>query len=132
MPRIVLAEDDADQRTLVSSALRERGYDVVEEPDGGRLLVRVASLYEPNAIAIDLIISDVRMPVCTGLDILTGIRSARWATPVILMTAFANDVVRSRARRLGAVILDKPFPLAALEGHVERMLTWSGSSRIEE
>ena len=51
-PRILLAEDDAEMRSLVGSALRLDGYDVVEASDGGRMLVQLASAYgggEPRA-----------------------------------------------------------------------------------
>src|ERR1700691_1369326 len=97
-PRVLVADDDPEMRRLVSDTLRKDGHEIVEEPDGGRLLVRVAALYQKTgALPVDLIVSDIRMPVCTGLDILQGMRAARWRTPVVLMTAFADDEVRRRA-----------------------------------
>ena len=122
--RILVADDDADLLELVSDALREDGYEVVEEHDGGRLLVRIAAVYAPGSTVepIDLIVSDVCMPVCSGLDVLVGLRNARWATPVILMTAYGDPDVRARASHLGALLLEKPFEASDLREKVKAML----------
>jgi DNA-binding response OmpR family regulator len=123
-PRVLVADDDAEMRRLVGDSLRKDGYDIVEETDGGRLLVRIAAIYtfEGTVDPVDLIVSDIRMPVCTGLDILKGLRDAHWLTPVILMTAFGDDDVRARATRLGAVLFDKPFQMADLRSKVRELL----------
>ncbi len=109
---------------MVSDTLGKDGYQIVEEPDGGRLLVRVAALYGRGGAAqpVDLIVTDVRMPVCTGIDILKGMRDAHWGTPVVLMTAFADDETRRRASSLGATLFDKPFKLTDLRQTVKEML----------
>jgi CheY-like chemotaxis protein len=123
-PRVLVADDDPEMRRLVCDTLRKDGYDLVEEPDGGRLLVRVAALYQKSgaALPVDLIVSDVRMPVCTGLDILKGMRDAHWGTPVVLMTAFADDEVTRRATLLGATLFNKPFKMADLRQSVKQLL----------
>ncbi len=111
-------------RRIVADALREDGYDVVELADGGRLLVRLAARLKSGAQddSTDLIVSDIRMPVCTGLQILEAMRAARWFVPVILMTAFGDDATRRRAESLAAVLLDKPFDLDDLRRAVARSL----------
>jgi DNA-binding response OmpR family regulator len=123
-PRVLIAEDDPEMRRLVVDALRKDKYDVVEETDGGRLLVRIAAIYTfaTTVDPFDLIVSDVRMPVCTGLDILKGLRDAKWDTPVILMTAFGDDETRARAHKLGALLFDKPFTMSALRAKVRELL----------
>ena len=123
-PRVLVAEDDVEMRRLVADALRKDGYDLVEETDGGRLLVRVAAIYnfQRTADPFDLIVSDIRMPVCSGLDILKGLRDAHWHTPVILMTAFGDDETRARAERLGTHLFDKPFTMQALRAKVRELL----------
>lgn len=112
-PCILLAEDDIEMRELVAAALRGDGYDVTEVSDGGRLLMRIGRTYLSGTsdLAYDMVISDIRMPVCNGLKILEGLRAARWSTPVILMTAFGDRSTRSRVEKLGAILLDKPFDL---------------------
>lgn len=123
--RILLAEDDYEMRDLVASALRKDGYEVVDIPDGGRLLVQIAESYLAGKAydAYDLVISDVRMPVCSGLQILEGLRRARWTAPVILMTAFGDEQTRTRAHMLDAILFDKPFDVDDLRTAVMNLLT---------
>jgi DNA-binding response OmpR family regulator len=122
--RVLVADDDTEMRRLVAESLRKDDYDVVEEVDGGRLLVRIAAIYafERTVDPFDLIVSDNRMPVCSGLDIVKGLRDAHWTTPVILMTAFGDDETRQRAEALGAMLFDKPFQMGALRAVVRSLL----------
>ncbi|HEY2510321.1 MAG TPA: response regulator [Polyangiaceae bacterium] len=122
--RVLLAEDDPELRQMVGSALRADGYDVIEVKDGGRLLVQIGTAYldrDPTG-AFDLLISDVRMPICNGVQILEGLRQARWDTPAIVMTAFGDDATRARIESLGAAYFDKPFDLDDLRTAVVYML----------
>jgi CheY-like chemotaxis protein len=117
--RVFLAEDDAQLRRLLAAVLREDGYDVVECADGSELLDRLAScLLEegpPEPPDLDVIVADVSMPGCRGIDVLAGLRKAAWRTPVILLSACSEPRARARARRLGATaFLPKPIDLAVL------------------
>ena len=124
-PRILLAEDDNAMRALVATTLRDDGYEVTEVRDGGGLLVHLADKYmscrHPWA-SFDLIISDIRMPVCGGLRIVEALRRAGWPTPMVLMTAFGDEHIRAQAADLRAVLLDKPFDLDDLRRVVVRLL----------
>ena len=124
-PRILVAEDDAVVRGLVADGLRDDGYEIIEDADGGRLLVDIAAIYavEGKIDPVDLIVSDIRMPVCTGLDIVKGIREAHWPIPVILMTAFADQSVELMAAQLGAFLLLKPFAMLDLRLKVKELLS---------
>jgi DNA-binding response OmpR family regulator len=121
-PRILLAEDDLEMRRVVAHALRKDGYEVVEASDGGRLLVEMTATYLHPEYQPDLLVSDIRMPVCTGLAILESLRKVHWTIPVILMTAFGDDETRARADRFGAVLFDKPFAIDDLRTAVVNML----------
>jgi DNA-binding response OmpR family regulator len=129
-PRVLVADDDTEMRHLVSESLRKDDYEVIEEPDGGRLLVRVAAIYsfDQTVDPFDLIVSDIRMPVCSGLDIVHGLREAHWTTPIILMTAFGDDETRCRAQKLGALLFDKPFRMSALRATVRLLLAGPAAS----
>lgn len=121
--RVVVAEDDAGMLELVAFALRNDGHEVIEVTDGGRLLVRLASqLRTERGVDADLIVSDIRMPVMSGLAMLKALRDAHWTKPVILMTAFADEETRNRAARLGARLLDKPFTMEGLCAAVDEAL----------
>jgi DNA-binding response OmpR family regulator len=119
--RVLVGEDDLEMRRLVVQALRRDGYEVDEAGDGAALLEllrdRVAS-GEP----IHLVISDIRMPGCTGLQVLERLRSANDRVPVILMTAFGDDETRALAQRRGAVLFDKPFLIDDLRKAVGYLL----------
>jgi DNA-binding response OmpR family regulator len=123
-PRILVAEDDSEMRRLVVEALRKDGYDVIALSDGGRLLVTLAHefVYENGTELADLVVSDVRMPICTGMQILEQLRASRWRIPVILMTAFGDAATREHARTLGALLFDKPFDLDDLRTAVASLL----------
>ena len=103
MTRIILAEDDQEMRALIASSLEKDGYDVTLASDGAELLARLAFQ------EFDVVISDIRMPGCSGMNVLEGLRDARWTVPVILMTAFGDDETRARAQSNDAVLFDKPF-----------------------
>jgi len=120
---VLVAEDDRAMRELITTLLRDAGYDVVEACDGAQLLDRIGDLagrlHGRNAIA--LIISDIRMPGLTGLDVLAALRVAYWRTPVILITAFGSEESHAEADQLGALaVLDKPFALDDLLALVRR------------
>lgn len=123
-PRVLVADDDAEMRHLVAETLRKDDYEVVEEPDGGRLLVRLAAIraFDKTVDPFDLIVSDIRMPVCSGLAIVKGMRQVRCNTPVILMTAFGDDETRALAEKLGAQLFDKPFQMGALRAMARKLL----------
>lgn len=121
-PRVVVAEDDAEMRRIIVQALRQDGYEVEEAVDGGRLITRVTAPYlHPNE-TLDLIISDIRMPMCSGIEILEALRTAHWTVPVILMTAFGDDETRARAKELGALLFDKPFAIQDLRTTVHDLV----------
>jgi DNA-binding response OmpR family regulator len=124
--RVVVAEDDGEMRRLVAEALRKDGHEVIEVPDGARLLVWVLAEIaraSPALRDIHLVVTDVRMPGCSGVDVVKEIRDAGWDVPVVLMTAFGDDETRARAASLGARLFDKPFDVRALRAHVAALLS---------
>lgn len=110
-PRILLAEDDTDLRMLIAQVLDKDGCEVIEASDGTEALDVLGDQHlAEHTRAIDLIITDVQLPGCTGLQILQGIRERDDTTPIILITAFGDQDVRRRARQFGVTaFFDKPF-----------------------
>jgi DNA-binding response OmpR family regulator len=121
-PRVLVAEDDAPMRALVAQILRKDGFDVEEIADGQGLLLRLMETSLPRHAAIDLIVSDIRMPFCTGLDVLKKVHLSRHGTPVLLMTAFGEPDLARRVADMGGRLLDKPFPPHALRREVKELL----------
>lgn len=126
-PHALVADDDPAMRALLSELLRAEGLDVSEAADGRELfwgLERAAS----GGPALDLLLSDVRMPGYSGLSVLEALRDVD-GPPAILMTAFPDGDVRRRAAKLGVVLLEKPFDLAALLRLVHQMVPGKPDSR---
>jgi len=118
--RILLAEDDDEMRSMLAAALRRDNYQVEEAFNGADLLVKVARAFldingDRVTRAPDLVISDVRMPGFTGLEVLAALRDRAPKVPVILITAFGDLETHLEAKRLGAnAMFDKPFDLEDL------------------
>ncbi|HMI87502.1 MAG TPA: response regulator [Polyangiaceae bacterium] len=121
-PRIIVAEDDEEMRRLIVATLEKDGYYVEQVTDGMRLLVHVVALADDPQRAFDLIISDLRMPASTGLQILRGLRNSGWKVPFILCTAFGDEPTRTDVENLDAIYFDKPFELDDLRKTVRSIL----------
>lgn len=119
--RILLAEDDDDTRSLLARVLVRAGHQVVEMEDGFELsdyleLLARGKVPQPP----DLILTDVRMPGRTGLELLAQVQAARIGCPVVLLSAFMDDRTRQEARRLGAsAVLVKPVDFDTLEATLQ-------------
>jgi CheY-like chemotaxis protein len=122
---LLLAEDDPDMRWLLSMSLRKEGYEVIEVRDGAELRSKVRmQVANPKQVPrVSMIISDFRMPGATGLDVLEELRRLEQSTPFILITAFGDEATHEEARRLGAVVFDKPLDLEDLRTAVLYLAT---------
>lgn len=119
-PRVLVAEDDDEIRALIVAVLRHDDYTVMEAGDGDELLAIVASPISRNPP--DLIVSDVRLPGCSGLDAIETLREHDRITPILLVTAYLDDRVHDRARDLRVQrIFQKPFDLCDLRAEVLRL-----------
>ena len=104
--------------------MRRTGYEVTEARDGSSALARLGdAICRCGASYFDLLVSDVRMPGHTGLDLLVELRRCDWAMPVLLITAFGTDELHRQAQRLGAAMLDKPLDFATLDATISRLLS---------
>ncbi len=132
LSRVLLAEDDREMRDLVAIALRLDGAEVVVARDGTELLERLGSMCSEPAprFRYDLIVADIRMPGCTGLQVLEGMRRAGWSTPMILMTPFSDRATRARVEEQRAVLFDKPFDVDDLRTAALHLLRPPSSSRM--
>lgn len=111
-------------RRVLCDRLEIEGYRVIAIEDGKTLAqcLRTGRCHD-QAVAFDLVISDIRMPGESGLAVLEDLRHRDWATPVILITAFGDHETHEESRRVGAnVILDKPFELDHLLNIVKRVV----------
>jgi CheY-like chemotaxis protein len=111
-PRILLAEDDDELRELLAQSLREYGYDVTEARDGTELWAfaswSIAS--QGSGRAVDMVVTDVRMPGATGIEVLDELRRMDARVRAIVITGAGDERTTAEAHRVGAeVVFDKPF-----------------------
>jgi len=115
--RILVVDDDISQRRLIEFWLKEEGYSVVTASDGNTAL-RTFTETSPA-----LVISDIRMPGLSGLDLLGRIKALNPDTPVILITAFGAVGDAVEAMKLGAAdYVLKPLNPDELKVNVQRAL----------
>ncbi|MGH7494017.1 MAG: response regulator [bacterium] len=127
-PHILLAEDDKEMRALLAGALRRAGYWITECGDGIELLEHLASFILPDEEheKVDLVISDIRMPGLTGLEILQGLSRRGDFPPFILITAFGDVETHATAEYYGALAMfDKPFDVDDLVAKVQKVMPYS-------
>jgi len=123
--RVFLGEDDVEMRALMATALRCDGHDVIEAANGLDLLRQVQALQASTVTDVrDIVVTDVRMPGASGLEVLAVLRMLLPCVPVILVTGFGDDETHLVANRLGAVmVFDKPFRMDELQAVVRRLAT---------
>ena len=112
---VLVVDDDPSLRLVLTEALAQEGYTVVQAPDG-QVGLRLAERLAPDVILLDL-----ALPGKSGLDVLEELkgRQATRAIPVILMSAYAHLLGKSDMR-YAAGVCQKPFDLTDLLGQVQR------------
>ena len=121
-PHVLLAEDDEPMRAMLARLLRDEGYDVTEV-DNGAQLIRVLELAGASKLQVELIITDVRMPGFSGLEVLEYMRFTGWSVPVIVMTSAGDERTHAEARDLDASeVLDMPFEIATFKAAITPIL----------
>jgi FixJ family two-component response regulator len=116
-PVIAVIDDDASIRVAADSLLRARGYTVATFAAAAEFL-RSQQIDEASCV-----ITDVRMPDMSGVELQTALRKQGRSTPFIFITAFPEESARLRALQDGAVcFLSKPFDAPTLIRCVEAAL----------
>lgn len=117
-PRILLVDDDRNAAAALADLLRDEGY-AIEVAHRGNEALALEKTFLP-----DLLITDMHMPVMSGVELLSALRRDSRSVPAILMTTDASDAARRRALELGASdILDKPLILRDMLASIRRALT---------
>ncbi len=102
--KILLADDDPALRRVLQFKLRKQGFDVTAVEDGSKALTAL------KENSFDLLLSDMKMPGLTGIELLEQAKYVRPDLEVILITAFAEVSQAVQAVKLGAFdYLTKPF-----------------------
>jgi excisionase family DNA binding protein len=103
-PRILVVDDEASIRDLLSKTLALAEYDVDVAPDGRSALDRM------RVYPYDLLIADLKMPGMDGLSVIREAKRYKSDLPVIIITGFSTESSAIEAVNLGvAGYLTKPF-----------------------
>ncbi len=103
-PKVLVIDDEQGIIETLSILLKNEGFEVLSALSGSEGLERFAEMHP------DLVLTDVRMPKVSGVDVLEAIREQDPTTPVVLMTAQASLQSAIQAVNLGAThYVQKPF-----------------------
>lgn len=118
-PVVLLVEDDIAFRRSVGAYFQDSGFLVLEADDG------VAALDVLSQRSPDIIISDLRMPRMSGLELLEALKNHANTAPVIMVSGTADKVLLAETTLLGAAAyLTKPIAdLSILETVARSLLT---------
>jgi two-component system response regulator PilR (NtrC family) len=116
-PRILVVDDEPSMRDMLRIVLRRDGYEVVLAENGNQA---IAILQQQP---IDLLLSDIRMPDASGVEVLRTAKALNRDIVAFMMTAFASTDTAVEAMRLGAVdYFTKPFSMDELRFKVRQHL----------
>jgi DNA-binding response OmpR family regulator len=111
---VLIAEDDGPLRDMLATILRLEGHHVTTVPSADAMLRAVGDRTDADAPPFDVVLTDVRMPGSSGLDVVEMLRSDGHRIPIIVMTAFPDEGIRSRAHSLDTLLIAKPFSLETI------------------
>jgi DNA-binding response OmpR family regulator len=115
--RVLIIEDDEEMRSLLKDFFAEEGFETDSVSNGyDALEVLTKNIF-------DLVVTDIRMPGLTGLDILPRIKKIKPEVAIIVITAFGTEEVRRKVFERGAnVYLEKPIHFQELRGLIHDVI----------
>ncbi|MFP4220172.1 MAG: response regulator [Phormidium sp.] len=122
VPTILIAEDSTGARRSLERILSSAGFAVVPCRDGQEAWKKL----EQRQGQVDLLVTDIEMPILNGFDLLARIRAhgSWYGLPTIVLTSRTGDRHRQKAQSLGAnSYLGKPVAPAELLATIEALLT---------
>jgi two-component system response regulator PilR (NtrC family) len=110
MSKILIVDDELSMRDFLAIMLKKEGHEIVAAKNGD------AALKAIQAEIFDLVITDVKMPGISGIEVLKTVKEISPETVVIMITAFATAETAVEAMKLGAYdYIIKPFKIDELK-----------------
>lgn len=106
MPTVLTVDDSPSVRQVVKIVLGGAGYTVIEAGDGAEGLAKA------KANPVNLVITDLNMPVMNGLELIRKLRTvpSMVGVPIVFLTTESNDAAKQEAKAAGATgWITKPF-----------------------
>ncbi len=117
MEKILIVDDERSMRDVLSIMLKRAGYGVTVATDAEEAMAQI------NKEIFDLVITDLKMPKGSGLDVLKAVKASSPETMVLVVTAFASTESAVEAMKQGAYdFLTKPFQVDEVQLIVKNAL----------
>ena len=114
---ILLVDDETDLRTITYEVLESMGYKVLEAADGEAALQIIGNN------RIDLLITDIVMPVMGGIELAREVRNRNQNMPIIFITGYDREQTRGLGEEINhCTVLNKPFEFESLSRTIHHML----------
>ncbi|WP_458414157.1 response regulator transcription factor [Schinkia sp. CFF1] len=115
--KVLVVDDEEKIREMISSYLKNEGYETLEAADGKNAVDYV------NSEQIDIVLLDIMMPEMDGYEALKEIHMIQKNTPVIMLTAKTDEIDKIVGLELGADdYITKPFSLRELTARMKAVL----------
>ena len=105
-PTVLVVEDEAALRAGIRRLLQDEGYEVIEAENGATAL---QLLEESASQTINLVLTDLRMPVMDGRQLASALARRRPSLPVVFMSGFTAQLMDLRLVSPNLAFLAKPF-----------------------
>ena len=113
MATVLVVDDEAIVRKFVCTMLRKEGHRCLEAANG----FEAVAVFKSNVSVIDLVITDLRMPVMNGAEAVARMRETKPDLRVICMTGYTEDPVPR-----DTILVTKPFKFPILHAALDRLL----------
>jgi two-component system cell cycle sensor histidine kinase/response regulator CckA len=126
-PTLLVVDDERSVREFICLNLRDEGFEVYDAKSGRDALL-IASARESN---IDILISDIIMPLMNGRDLANRISSIKPFIKVLFMSAYSAEILADfKMCPDAADFIKKPFKMSELLGRIDRV--WAASPKWKD
>jgi len=120
--KILVADDEQNLRRVLVTLLRREGHDVLQATNGQEAIERLAE--------VDVVITDLRMPIADGMDVLRTAAKTQPHVPVIMITAYGSVGQAVEAIKAGAFdYIEKPFEQEQIRSIVDKAIAQAAANR---
>ena len=119
---ILVIEDDKSQLYVLEQYLEKAGYQVISAING------MEGLKLLESADYDLVITDINMPYVSGIGVISALKEKYPNIPVVAITGFGEEPLEAAKEKKADVMLNKPFEMSILIGHIEKLLYANASA----